>query len=117
MRFDTKEKNGRTVACVYSETPVICDVQSALDLLETESTGLCINKEAFCEEFFVLSSGIAGEILQKFVTYQTNLAIYGDYSRYTSKPLQDFIRESNEGKQIFFPRSEDEALERLAAAE
>ena len=99
MRFETKEKNGRTVACVYSETPVICDVQSALDLLmrvryETESTGLCINKEAFCEEFFVLSSGIAGEILQKFVTYQTKLAIYGDYSR-----------------------SEDEALERLAAAE
>ena len=49
MRFETKEKNGRTVACVYSETPVICDVQSALDLLmrvryETESTGLCIRR-------------------------------------------------------------------------
>ena len=118
MNIERKEKNGQSVACAYSAVPVICDVQSALDVLmrvryETGSTALCINKEAFCQDFFVLSSGIAGEILQKFVTYQTKLAIYGDYSRYTSKPLQDFIRESNEGKQIFFPNSEDEALERL----
>ncbi len=122
MNIERREKNGRTVACVYSAVPVVCDVQSALDLLmrvryEAESTCLCINKEAFCQDFFVLSSGIAGEILQKFVTYQTKLAIYGDYSRYTSKPLRDFIRESNEGKQIFFPQSADEALERLTEAD
>ena len=122
MRFETKEKNGRTVACVYSQTPVICNVQSALDLLmrvryETGCTGLCINKEALCEDFFVLSTGVAGEILQKFVTYQTKLAIYGDYSRYTSKPLQDFIRESNEGRHICFQPDEESALTWLGRAQ
>lgn len=121
MKLEIKQKNGRTVACIKQTTPVICDVQSALDLLmqvryETDSTCLCINKEAVCEDFFRLSSGIAGEILEKFITYQTKLAIYGDYSHYTSKPLQDFIRESNQGRHIFFPAGEEEALERLTAA-
>ena len=67
------------------------------------------------EDFFILSSGLAGEVLQKFVNYGMKVAIVGDYSRYTSKPLQDFIRESNRGKTVFFVSSESEALEKLAA--
>ncbi len=38
-------------------------------------------------EFFILSSGMAGEILQKSINYQVKAAIWGDYSHYTSKPL------------------------------
>lgn len=119
MNIEVKEKNGCTVAIVYSKTPVIFDVQSALDLLmsvkyETGSDRICLNKEAVCEDFFILSNGKAGEILQKFVNYQAKLAIYGDYSHYTSKPLQDFIRESNQGRDIFFPATEDKALELLS---
>ena len=30
------------------------------------------------------------------------LAIIGDFSGYTSKPLRDFIYESNNGNQVFF---------------
>ena len=33
----------------------------------------------------------AGEILQKYINYGGRIAVYGDYSRYTSKPLKDFI--------------------------
>ena len=43
-----------------------------------------------------------GEVLQKFVNYQTKVAIYGDYTKYTSKPLKDFMYESNKGNNIFF---------------
>ncbi|MFQ7002806.1 MAG: DUF4180 domain-containing protein [Ruthenibacterium lactatiformans] len=34
--------------------------------------------------------------------------------RYTSKPLRDFIRESNRGRDIFFPATRQEAILRLA---
>ena len=44
---------------------------------------------------------MAGEILQKFINYHVKIAIYGDYSVYTSKPLRDFIYESNHGKDVF----------------
>lgn len=80
---------------------------------ETNSNRIVINKDNICEEFFILSSGIAGEILQKFVNYGFKIAIYGDYSKYTSKPLKDFIYESNLGQNIFFVNTKNEAIERL----
>lgn len=49
---------------------------------------------------FILSTGLAGEILQKNVDYGGRITIYGDYLHYTSKPLKDFIYESNSGKDI-----------------
>ena len=38
------------------------------------------------------------------------------FSGYTSKPLKDFIYESNNGKDVFFVGSEQEAVERLTQA-
>ena len=66
------------------------------------------------DDFFVLSTGVAGEILQKFTNYQVKLAIFGDYTKYTSNPLLDFIYESNKGDHILFVATEDEAIERLS---
>ena len=65
------------------------------------------------EDFFILSTGVAGEILQKFVNYHVRAAIYGDYSHYTSKPLKDFIYESNQGKNFFFVATKEEAIQKL----
>ena len=45
-----------------------------------------------------------------------NNRIYGDYSKYTSKPLKDFIYESNKGKDIFFVSTKGEAVEYLITA-
>ena len=61
---------------------------------ETNCNKIALNKSAILEDFFILSKGLAGEILQKFINYETKFAIYGDYSKYTSKPLKDFIYES-----------------------
>lgn len=109
---------GRDIAFVSGGEGLIFDAQSALDLLMTVQyqTGcgkIILNKASICEEFFILSSGIAGEILQKFVTYRTRLAIVGDFSGYTSKPLRDFIYESNKGKHIAFAGTVGEAVEKL----
>ena len=70
-------------------------------------------KRLIKEDFFILSSGFAGEILQKYVNYGGRIAIYGDYSHYTSKPLHDFIYESNKGHDVFFVATEDEAIKCL----
>ncbi|MHC6180959.1 DUF4180 domain-containing protein [Clostridium sp. JNZ X4-2] len=110
--------NGSEIAIVNSNEVLISDVQSALDFMmsvnyETGSHSIVINKEAVIEDFFVLSTRLAGEILQKFITYQFKLAIVGDFSVYTSKPLKDFIYESNKGRDIFFVSSEEDAVDRL----
>lgn len=106
------------IAIVNSDEIIIKDVQSAIDFImsikyETNCNKIAINKDAIIDNFFILSSGIAGEILEKFITYKTKFAIYGDYSKYTSKPLKDFIYESNNGKDIFFVATEDEAVKML----
>ena len=106
------------IAIVNSEEIVIKDVQSAIDFMmtvkyETNCEKIALNKEAIVEDFFILSKGIAGEILQKFINYQVKFAIYGDYSKYTSKPLKDFMYESNHGKDIFFVENEEQAIEKL----
>lgn len=110
--------NNKTVAIVTSESEVITDVQSALDLImavkyESGTNLIALDKKSISENFFILSSGVAGEILQKFVNYKTKLAIFGDFSVYTSKPLRDFIYESTKGNDIFFVSTQEEALEHL----
>ena len=118
MNLIKTEKNGVTCAVVQSSEKVITDAQSALDLLmtakyEVGTKNIAIDKKLIAEDFFILSTGLAGEILQKFVNYGGRIAIYGDFSRYASKPLHDFIYECNKGRDVFFTATEEEALECL----
>ena len=118
MKIKKITANGNEIAIVNSDEIIISDVQSALDFMmsvnyETGSHSIVLNKEAISPDFFILSTRIAGEILQKFITYQFKFAIVGDYSGYTSKPLKDFIYESNKGRDIFFVSTEEDAIEKL----
>jgi hypothetical protein len=115
----TIEGTNKNIAHVHGEGLVITDVQSALDLIATVKyeagcSRIIIDKANVCEDFFKLSTRLAGEILQKCINYQVKLAVVGDYSGYTSKPLKDFIYESNKGKDFFFVSTEIEAVERLS---
>lgn len=122
MNIQKITANGQTMAVIESETPVITDAQSALDGMmaakyQCGTSRIAIQKEALGEEFFILSSGLAGEILQKFTNYGVKCAIYGDFSHYTSKPLRDFIRESNRrGTDVLFAADRQEAAAWLAKA-
>ena len=122
MPYEIVERDGMRIAVISGGAAQIRDASSALDLAmsiryETGISRLAIDKEALCGDFFVLSTGVAGDILQKLMNYRFKAAIYGDYSRYTSKPLRDFIRESNRGKDFFFVSAREEAVQRLAAAD
>lgn len=119
MKIEYLNKNGTCIAVVSSDEPIIVDAPSALDLAmtaryETGASKLVLDKKLFCEAFFILSTGVAGEILQKFMNYHVKAAIYGDYSHYTSKPLKDFIYESNHGRTFFFVSTKEEAIRKLA---
>ena len=118
MELTKVEKNGIICTIVNSDEVVITDTQSALDVLmsakyDMGTKNIVIDKKLIIEDFFILSRGIAGEILQKYINYGGRIAIYGDYSHYTSKPLKDFINESNKGKDIFFVATQDEAVDML----
>ena len=118
MNIEYIKDNGIEIAVVSGDDVVITDTQSALDLAmtvkyETKAARFVIDKNMICEDFFVLSTGMAGEILQKFMNYQVKMAVYGDYSHYTSKPLKDFIYESNHGKDFFFVSTKEEAIQKL----
>lgn len=118
MRLEKMDCGNGSIAVVSSDNVVITDVDSALDLLmsakyEAGTEYLVVDKKAVTEDFFILSSGLAGEILQKYINYGGKLAIYGDYSHYTSKPLKDFIFESNKGKDFFFVETKEEAIQKI----
>jgi len=115
----TIEGVNKNIVRIQNEDLIITDVQSALDLIATVNyeagcSRIIIDKENVCEDFFKLSTRLAGEILQKCINYQVKLAIVGDYSEYTSKALKDFVYESNNGRDFFFVPTVSEAIERLS---
>lgn len=119
IKINIIKENSTDIAVVNSSEILITDVQSALDFIatigfETGCTRIILNKSAICDDFFDLSTRLAGEILQKFINYHIKIAIVGDFSVYTSKSLKDFICESNKGKDIFFLPNEKQAIEKLS---
>jgi hypothetical protein len=118
MKINTVKKNNIEIAVISSSEILIKDVQSALDFMATvqHETGcdrIILNKAAIREDFFDLSTKLAGEILQKFINYHVKIAIVGDFSGYSSKSLKDFIYESNKGRDIFFLSDEKDAIGKL----
>ena len=109
------------IAVVSGDQAEITTSRAALDLVmtvqyEAGAKRVAFDKRVLGEDFFILSTGMAGEILQKFINYHVKAAIWGDYARYTSKPLKDFIYESNKGRDFFFVETKEEALRKLAEA-
>lgn len=118
MEIDIIEINRNNIAVLKSPGVVILKTQDALDLMAEavylNSHKIIISEEQVTSEFFDLKTGIAGEILQKFSTYNVCLAIIGDFSKYNSKSLRDFIFESNKYGRINFVNSYEEAIEKLS---
>ena len=109
------EMNGKVVAVVCNLEKKIGSASEAMDVAlsaryDCDTNCVAFSKDCFDDAFFVLSSGLAGEVLQKFTNYGIRCAIFGDYSRYTSKPLRDFIYESNKGHAVGFLSNEEEAV-------
>ena len=72
--------------------------------------------ERLTEDFFQLKTGLAGQIMQKFVSYRLRLVILGDISEYVaqSRALRDFVYETNSHDQVWFLPNLQELNERLS---
>ena len=118
MEIDIIEVSRNNIAVLKSPGVVILKTQDALDLMAEadylNSHKIIIKEDQVTPEFFDLKTGIAGEILQKFSTYNVQLAIIGDFPKYHSKSLRDFIFESNKYGRINFAGSYEEAIEKLS---
>lgn len=117
MHIHTIQQADACIA-VVSDTPVLCRAEDVLDLAisvryESGADRLVLERSAFCDDFFMLSTGLAGEALQKLINYHFKLAIVGDFSHVTSKALRDLIRESNRGQDVFFVANEKDAIAQL----
>ncbi|MBT1155492.1 DUF4180 domain-containing protein [Aminobacter anthyllidis] len=80
-----------------------------------EADFLAIPVERLGPDFLKLSTGVAGEVFQKFVNYGLGCAIVGDVTQALdgSGALRDFVRETNKGKSIWFVPDFDELQHRF----
>ncbi|MHA2101126.1 MAG: DUF4180 domain-containing protein [Candidatus Kariarchaeaceae archaeon] len=118
MKFVEHDLGGGTAVEVLSEEVIINFEQDALDLTATngylyDSRKIIMYKENLCDEFFVLSSGIAGSVMQKFSNYRVQAAIIGDFS-FTSKSLKAFIKECNRTRQVTFTTDLNAAIKEIS---
>ena len=99
---------GQQVLVCGPEGPLIATDRDATDVI-----GDCLGQGVrwaavpvarFADGVFVLSTRMAGEIIQKFVNYHIRLAVVGDLGDHlaASKPLRDFVYESNRGSHVWF---------------
>jgi hypothetical protein len=102
-----------------SENILLNNVQDAVDLIGncsySGSNKIIVYQKNIAPAFFDLKTGIAGDILQKFSTYRSQLAIVGDFLTVESKSLRAFMYESNKTGHIFFVNSLEEATRQLSA--
>lgn len=107
MDFKKHKGNSGSVIEVTAKGIILSSVQDALDIManvdyQLNCRKIILHKENISENFFDLKTRIAGEILQKFSTYNVRLGIVGDFTHYQSKSLRDFIYECNNNKKIMF---------------
>lgn len=102
------------IAEVKAEHCLINNIDDGLNLLGSVYyggfDGLIIHSKNIVNSFFDLSTGMAGEILQKFSNYRMSLVIVGDFVGFNSKSLNDFIRESNKLGHVIFVETIEHAL-------
>ncbi len=117
MNITITNDNGTGLAQVQPDELTIHSVQDALDLMANcgyqGASKIILHEQNLAPAFFDLKTGVAGEILQKFSNYDVFLAIVGDFAKYSSKSLRDFIYESNKTGRINFVSTVEEAKEKL----
>jgi len=101
------DRGGVPVLVCDAEGAPIAGPQDALDLIGAAYAGadvVAIPAGRLDDDFYRLSTGVAGEILQKFANYRVRLAIVGDISSHVaaSGALRDLVHETNKGNQVWF---------------
>lgn|SRR5690606_39176864 len=118
MDIQAHKINSTEIAEIIADRILIENAEDALDLMGNVYyqgfDKMILHQKNITPDFFDLKNKMAGEILQKFSNYRVSLVIVGDFSQFSSKSLNDFIYESNKGKQVNFLASVEDALTALS---
>jgi hypothetical protein len=112
---------GVSVLVCPADGPPVRGQVDAADLvgeaLGLDAAWVALPVERLPEECFTLSTGVAGEVVQRFANYRLGLAIVGDVAEHVarSEALRDYVGEANRGRQTWFVASFEELEERLGA--
>jgi Domain of unknown function (DUF4180) len=120
VRTDVTPVAGVRVLWCPVDGPVLDGERAAADLVGASlgrAEVVAVPVERLAPEFFALRTGVAGALVQKFVTYRLHLVVVGDIAQYVaaSTALRDFVREANRGRQTWFVADADELEARLRA--
>lgn len=114
MEIKTDQTNNLTIAEIISQNIIITTVEDGTDLVGNlyyqGFDKVVLYEKNITPSFFDLKTRMAGEILQKFSNYKIRLAIVGDFDKYESKSLNDFIFESNKGNTVNFVKLANDAF-------
>jgi Domain of unknown function (DUF4180) len=107
MTDTVQQRRGVPVLVCSAEGPPIVTTQDALDVIGAAygvADVVAIPARRLGDAFFQLRTGVAGEVMQKFVNYSIRLAVVGDIAERVeaSTALRDLVRESNRGRHIWF---------------
>ena len=118
MNIETHNINDKKIAEIITDEIILKTIEDGLDLIGNLNyqgfDKIIIHEKNIIPDFFDLKTKIAGDILQKFTQYQMPLIIVGDFSKFNSKSLNEFIYESNKGRQVNFLASQSEAMKVLS---
>jgi hypothetical protein len=107
---------------VFASDDPVGDEGDAVQLIaqahyDHQAEWVALTAQGLGDEFFELQTGRAGAITQKFANYRMGLVVVGDISDklVVSKPLRDWVRESNRGRSLWFVDELSELAERFKA--
>jgi hypothetical protein len=119
MNIETHQIKNTRIAELMAPGILIRQAEEGVDIFGNlyyqQYDSVIIHEKNLNPAFFDLSTGMAGELLQKFSNFKMKLAIVGDFSKYENKNLKDFINESNKAGKINFVGTTAEALQKLSA--
>src|SRR4051794_8391969 len=108
MSDNVSDRHGVRVLECAAGGPALAGDADALDLIAgaygQEIDLIAVPATRLDDRFFTLRTGVAGQIVQKFVNYRLRLAIVGDITKHLddSSALRDFVSESNRGRHLWF---------------
>ena len=111
--------HGARVVVLMADGAPLRNDSDAFDVIssaaEHHADVIVISAKRFDDDFFRLRTGIAGQVIQKFLTYGLRLVIVGDISEHLneSSALRDFVYECNSGSNVWFVAHLDELDHRL----
>jgi hypothetical protein len=122
MTPTTTVRHGVRVLLLPDDGPAIATEADAMDVVgQAFGDGaevVAVPVTRLTPDFTRLASGVAGAVVQKFVTYRLRLVVVGslDHLGEPAGPVADWVREADRGRELWFVADLDELDERLSGA-